>query len=344
MDSGKTITQEDVAQRAGVSRSIVSYVINNGPRKVSDDTRNRVLEAIRDLGYRPNKHAQMLSGSDALVAEKSLGIILASDHMFKRPYYGSLLASMHEYVHESGCHIRFIRLFEDFCNPALLNELIHPDEIGGLILVGLDQVQETDEDRDLIRDIVRRVDRAVCVEWEWPGVPSVQFDRQKAAAQATQHLLDNGRTRIAYIGPDDGRLAGYHQTLRNAGLDVGEGYAPFGVDVHLGYERCEQILQAGLPLDAICAGTDEVAVGVLSCLHRHGLRVPEDIAVASIDNLDLAAYTIPTLTSVDVPKIEIGFHAVDILLSDRPRGGASAFAITLPTQLVVRESSGGRVG
>lgn len=340
-ETGKTITQEDVAQRAGVSRSIVSYVINNGPRKVSDDTRTRVLEAIRDLGYRPNKHAQMLSGSEGVYAEKSFGIILAGDNMFKRPYYGTLLASMHEYAHESGCHIRFVRLFEDFCNPALFNELIHPDEIGGVILLGLDQVIETDEDRALIQDIIRRVERVVCVEWEWPGVPSVRFDRERAAAQATQHLLDNGRRRIAYLGPYDGRLAGFHQTLRNAGLDAGEDGTLFAVDVHQGFECCEQLLQAGVPLDAICAGTDEVAMGVLNCLHRHGLRVPQDIAVASIDNLDISAYTIPALTTIDIPKVDIGFHAVDVLISDRPRVGGSSFAVTLPTHLIVRESSGG---
>src|SRR5690349_20792413 len=93
--NSKVITQDDVAQRAGVSRSIVSYVINNGPRKVSSETRDRVLAAIKELGYRPNKHAQMLSTTDDNIAEKYIGIILAANFMFKRPYYGSILASMH---------------------------------------------------------------------------------------------------------------------------------------------------------------------------------------------------------------------------------------------------------
>src|SRR5262245_50833452 len=130
----RAITQDDVAERAGVSRSIVSYVINNGPRKVSEETRQRVLAAIQELGYRPNKHAQMPSATEEAFAEKSIGIILASNFMFKRPYYGSILASMHQYAHEKGWHIRFIRLFDEFSDPTLFNELIDPNEISGVIL------------------------------------------------------------------------------------------------------------------------------------------------------------------------------------------------------------------
>jgi LacI family transcriptional regulator len=166
-ETSKAVTQDDVAHHAGVSRSIVSYVINNGPRKVSEETRNRVLAAIKVLGYRPNKHAQMLSATEDTFAEKYIGIILSANFMFKRPYYGSILASMHEYAHEKDWHIRFIRVFEDFSNPALFNELIHPNEISGVILVALDQVIKTAEDEALIDQIVRRVERVVCVEWEW---------------------------------------------------------------------------------------------------------------------------------------------------------------------------------
>ncbi|MFN8371392.1 MAG: hypothetical protein U0694_00730 [Anaerolineae bacterium] len=86
----------------------------------------------------------MLSTDDS-IAEKYLGIILAGDYMFMRPYYGNILASMHEFAHERDCHIRFIRVFDDFSNPALFNELIHPNEISGVILVGLDQVLRSDE-------------------------------------------------------------------------------------------------------------------------------------------------------------------------------------------------------
>jgi LacI family transcriptional regulator len=298
-----------------------------------------VLAAIKELGYRPNKHAQMLSSIDDTVAEKYIGIILSSTYIFNRPYYGSVLASIHEHAHERGWHIRFIRMFDDFSNPALFNELIHPNEINGVILMALDQVLHTPEDRALVEEIVQRVERVVCLEWEMPGVPSVQFDRQNASYQAMRHLLASGRTRVVYIGPDDKRVSGYQQALWEHGIAETEHCIYYAVDSSGGYEACGQLLRDDVPLDAICAGTDEAAIGILKCLHEHGFQVPHDIAIASIDNLDVSAYTIPALTTIDVPKYEIGLHAIEVLVSDKPSRGSSAYAITVPTRLIVRESS-----
>jgi LacI family transcriptional regulator len=336
--NSKAVTQDDVARRAGVSRSNVSYVINNGPRKVSDETRQRVLEAIKDLGYRPNKHAQMLSATEETFADKYIGIILAANYMFKRPYYGSILASLHEYAHEKDWHIRFIRVFDDFSNPALFNELIHPDEIRGLVMVGLDQVPQTSERRALIAQIVQRVERVVCVEWEWPGVPSIQFDRQNAAYQATQHLLALGRKRVAYVGVDDKRVQGYQQALWESGIGLDSQLIRFALDSKAGYEACEDLLRLDPGIDAISSGTDEVALGILSCLQQYRVAIPQTVAIASIDNLEFAAFTSPPLTTVDVPKHDIGVHAIETLISNSSRE-KQGFAITVPTRLIVRASS-----
>jgi LacI family transcriptional regulator len=336
--NSKIITQEDVARRAGVTRSIVSYVINNGPRKVSEETRNRVLSAIKELEYRPNKHAQMLSSADGSIAEKYIGIVLAGNHMFKRPYYGSILAGIHEHAHKRDWHIRFIRVFEDFNNPALFNELIHPNEITGVILLGLDQVQKTSDNNALIQAIVDRVERVVCVEWEWSGVPSIQFDLQKAAYQATSHLLTSGRHKAAYIGPEDKRMVGFQQALWENKITPDLRLIFSASEMQEGYNRCQELLHIDLP-NAIIAGTDEVAMGILKCLQENRIAVPNDVVLASIDNIDLSRFTIPSLTTVDIPRDQIGFHAIDILISDNHRKGGSAFSITVPTQLIIRESS-----
>ncbi|MBX3081614.1 MAG: LacI family DNA-binding transcriptional regulator [Anaerolineae bacterium] len=335
----RLVTQEDVARRAGVSRSIVSYVINNGPRSVSEETQARVLEAIRELGYRPNKHAQLLSATDNSIAHKYIGIVIAGDYMFKRPYYGSILASIHEHAHVKDYHIRFIRVFDDFSNPALFNELIHPDEINGAILLGLDQVIRTAEDRTLVEQIVQRVENVVTVEWEWDGVPSVQFDRQDAGYQITKHLADVGKRRIAYIGPEDDRLLGYRQALWERKITPDDRLAMFAVDTPSGYDICEKLLTGNAGIDGICIGTDEVAIGVLKSLYQRGLHVPRDVAVASIDNLNFAEFLIPSLTSIDVPRYELGNHVIDALIGDRTEKNLSAFSIMIRTQLIVRESS-----
>jgi LacI family transcriptional regulator len=334
----RAVTQDDVARHAGVSRSNVSYVIHNGPRKVSEETRQRVLNAIKELGYRPNKHAQQLSATEETIADKYIGIVLAANYMFKRPYYGSILASMHEYAHERDWHIRFIRVFDDFKNPMLFNELIHPDEIRGVILVGLDQVLTKPEHHELIDQIVERVERVVCVDWERPGLPSVRFDRQNAGYQAAQHLVLSGRKRIAYVGPEDKRLQGYQQALWEAGLPFDPLLVRFALDSTAGHWQCEQLVQDDLDVDAICAGTDEVALGVLSYLNGAAIRIPEQVAVTSIDNLELAAFTSPPLTTVDVSKHNIGVYAIETLIAHESYK-KSGVSITVPTQLVIRASS-----
>ncbi len=336
--NSKIITQEDVARKAGVSRSIVSYVINNGPRKVSEETRKRVLSAIKELEYRPNKHAQMLSSADDTIAGKYIGIVLAGKHMFKRPHYGSILASIHEHAHKRDWHIRFIRLFDDFNNPTLFNELIHPNEITCVILLGLDQVQKTSSNDALIQAIVDRVDRVVCLEWEWPGVPSIQFDLYQAAYRATQHLLESGHRHAAYIGPEDKRRSGFQQALWENKITPDQQMIMSADTPQTGYEQCRQLLHSTTP-DVIMAGTDEVAVGILKCLSEHQIAVPQDVLLASVDNIDMSRFTIPALTTVDIPKDEIGFHAIDVLIADNYRRGEAAYVITVPTKLIIRDSS-----
>src|SRR5688572_4979879 len=116
------ITQEDVAERAGVSRSVVSYVINNGPRKVSADTRERVLAAIQELGYRPNEHAQRLKqGSDA--AENSIGIVTGGKgyNQLERPYYSVILSGLYDYAYQQHHQISFLAYWEALKDPIFFN-------------------------------------------------------------------------------------------------------------------------------------------------------------------------------------------------------------------------------
>lgn len=332
----KQVTQADVARLAQVSRSIVSYVINNGPRSVSPETRDRVLDAIQQLDYRPNKHAQMLMQEkwDSVAADQ-LGVIISSVTMFKRPYYGEILAGLHEEAHRRNHHIRFIRLFEALRNPALLNQIVHKHEVSGLVLLALDQVLQGEPDDRLFKRIVARVDRVVCLEWRHEGLPSVSFDRHYAASEATDHLLRLGHRSLAYIGPRDQRVRGFRAALTEA--DLTPELIAEANDAHSGFEQATSRVSSGLGVTAMVAGSDEVAFGMLKCFRQHGVRVPEDVALVSIDNIDLSEFASPGLTTVDVPKRELGQQAVRMLVE--PPSSSPVF-VTLPTRLVVRESCG----
>lgn len=334
--SQRQVTQADVARLAKVSRSIVSYVINNGPRSVSEETRNRVLDAIQELEYRPNKHAQMLMQEkwDSVAADQ-LGVIISSVNLFKRPYYGEILAGIHEEAHRRNHHVRFIRLFEALRNPALLNQVVHKQEVSGLIFLALDQVLQSEADNQLFQKIVERVDRAVCLEWHHEALPSVNFDRHRAALEATNHLLKLGHRSLAYIGPNDQRVQGFRTALTD--FDLTPTFIAEANDAHSGFEQAAARFATEPGVTAVVAGTDEVAFGILKRFHQQGLEVPEAVALVGIDNIDLSEFASPGLTTVSVPKRELGHQAVKMLIEPE---AASPVLVTLPTRLVVRESCG----
>lgn len=268
------------------------------------------------------------------VAADQLGVIISSVTMFKRPYYGEILAGIHEEAHRRHFHIRFIRLFEALRNPALLNQIVHKDEVSGLILLALDQALHNEADQQLLRQIVERVDRAVCLEWHHEGLPSVNFDRRRAAFEATTHLLSLGHRALAYIGPKDERVEGFRAAL--TGAELAPRLIAEADDAHSGFEGAAG-LGAGLGITAVVAGTDEVAFGMLKCFHRQGVKVPDEVALVSIDNIDLSEFASPGLTTVAVPKRELGQQAVRMLVEP---AASSPVLVTLPTRLVVRESCG----
>lgn len=337
------VTQDEVARRAGVSRSVVSYVINGGPRSVSPETRERVLKVIEELDYRPNKHAQFLMRQPNKVAEKYFGVVFANVAMFRRPYYGSILASIHEHAYGQNGHIRFIRVFRDLHNPILFNELIHPEEVSGLIFLGVDQVLANREDQHLLDKMLGRINNVVTVEWKWDGIPSIQFDRQEAGYKAARHLLDLGHLRLAYVGQSDKRLTGFQQALWESGITFDSKMVfSDAEDAQKGYERCARVMQLSKFPTAFVAGSDEVAFGVLKCLHELNIQVPDQIALVSIDNIDLSAFVSPALTTVHVPKEDMGLYAVQTLIDNSARRGILPASIILPTTLIIRESCGAK--
>jgi len=336
------ITQNDVACRAGVTRSMVSYVLNGSNRSVAPETRKKILNAISELEYRPNKFAQALSmGNMGVLADQHIGIVLCNVEMFLRPYYAEILAGIHQAAHEKDFHIRFIRFFDELKNPVLFNQLIHSEEICGLLLVALDQCMETPEDKRLIERIQEQIDQIVCVEWQMPGLSSVSFDRQAAAYQAVKYLFDQGYRDIAYIGETDQRVTGFKQAfLEYRAEDISGLYIDAAADMASGRLAVQRLHQSrGHLPGAICVGSDEVAVGILPYLHEQGIAVPGDTAIISIDNIEMAEYTNPRLTTINVQKRAMGCRAVEMIVNHSAGQGENALALLLPTNLVIRKSA-----
>lgn len=340
------VTQQDVAERAGVSRAVVSYVLNDGPRKVSEETRQRVLAAIQELNYRPNQHAQRLKlGNQA--ARNSLGILTGGRtyHILQRPYYGPVLAGLFDSAHELDQHIRFFSFFDALTDPVFFNKNIHPDEISALILLLPSLILEDSEHKEILAQIIERIDNIVCLEESIYNLPAVIFDRAAAARIATEHLIKLGHRKIAFLAIRDERMTGYRQALLEHGLSYDDRLVRSFDSAHTSeavYQLTVDLIEAAEPPTAIFAASDEVAIGAMAALHDYGRRVPDDIAIVSIDNIELASVVRPALTTVNVPKHSMGSYAMQFLMSRQDFVAPQPASMILPIELVVRDSCGAR--
>jgi len=339
--SKKTVTQNDVAKAAGVTRSMVSYVISgNSDRSVAPETRERILKVIDELGYRPNKAAQALQLGDVAFASKNIGVVLCSENVFLRPFYTEIIAGIHSAAHENNYNVKFIRFFNELSNPVLFNELIHPESIGSVILVATNQVIKTEEDKQILERIQQQISKTVCVEWKSDGLTSVLFDRQEAARKATAYLINKGYSDIAYIGHNDERVFGVQQAFlqNNLVATVESFFLEEAIDMQSGYWAMGQIEQNKKLPRAIICGSDEVAIGVMCYLNEKNISIPQQVAIMGIDNIEISAYTNPPLTTMNVQKKNMGTKAVEMIINNTVGQGEDAVCISLPTDIVERKS------
>lgn len=335
------VTQNDVAKEAGVTRSMVSYVIcGNTDRSVAPETRQRILDAIEKLGYRPNKAAQALQQGDVALASNKIGVILCNADVFLRPYYAEIISGIHTAAHEHNHHVSFIRFFEDLKDPVLFNTLIHEEEIGGLILLAVDQVMKTDEDRTIIEKMKNRLKKIVCIEWQYEGLSSVMFDRRETACKATEYLFRSGYSDIVYIGQNDERVEGVRQILSLHGLNSNPAYFFLAEAFNMtgGAEAIQKFPEDKKIPAAIICGSDEVAIGVLSALNKKNIKVPEQVAVIGMDNIEMSEYTNPPLTTMNVQKKNMGARAVEMIVNNTCDQGENAIRIMLPANIINRGS------
>jgi len=343
-ESRDMVTQEDVAARAGVSRAVVSYVLNNGPRKVSAETRERVMQAIQELGYRPNKYAQRLKqGSDAV--KNTIGIVTGgqSYNMLKRPYYNLVMAGLYDSAHQLNQHIHFFSFFDALRDPIFFNKNIHPDEISSLILMLPNLITATPGYEEILEAMIQRIDNIICLEDSIGGLPAVIFDRAAAARLAVEHLIKLGHQRIAFLAIDDQRRQGYKQAMFENGLPFDERLIRILSDaepVQTAYDHALDLFGSAPRPTALFTANDESAIAAIAALHDLGLRVPQDVAITSIDDIELASMIRPALTTVVVPKRRMGAYAIQFLISQRELLSPRSASMVLPVELIVRESCG----
>lgn len=330
MESKKNITIQDIADRARVSISTVSRVLND-TAPVADETRERVLSIIAELGYKPNLFARGLAGGQS----RTIGVLT---QLIGSPFYDVILRGILKGIDGSGYSPLFADGGWDAKKDMIALNMFVDRQVDGLILLNGHAPDE------LLIEIANEIPMIIVGRM----IPALKeqclpFDDFEAAHEATQYLIDTGHRRIAHItgllNHEDAleRREGYLTALKEAGIEPnldlvieGDFTEPSGV------MAVEMLLMRGHIFSAIFAANDQMAYGAMLALHRRGLRVPEDVSIVGFDDQTPSAYLIPPLTSIHRPPLEIGETAGRALV-DLMQGRS----ISLPkiqSTLKIRES------
>ena len=334
----KRVTSQDVADLARVSRTTVSFVLNNVKgMNISRETRQRVLEAAEKLSYIPDASAQALASRRS----KAIGLVMTRNphHIATDAFLPQILGGLMEVVKARKLRLLFESVEVEHQDRAYL-ELARAKHIDGMLLLtpriddaGLKRLSQVDIPTVLIGELTGT------------DLYSVDIDNHLAAQNAVQYLLTLGHTQIAcitnasksYSAAFD-RIRGYKDALVSAGLRFDEQlvrYADF--DPHSGYHQMKSLL-AGKAFTAVFVASDNVAMGAKAALREAGLRVPDDISMVGFDDIPWAQYSDPPLTTIRLPASELARTAcvvlMDLLQGKEPRSKR----LMLTTELVIRKS------
>ena len=335
-DSSGSVTIRDVAQLAKVSPATVSKVLNGAPY-VSEGARQRVLEAIDKLNYRPNTIARSLRKSHTAT------IGLVTDDL-EGVFTMAMMHSIEEAASGQGFSVFLCNSYGEMARERAHLEVLLAKQVSGIILMSGYKVRERGAPALDLGGV------PVIYLYQYTRdipVPCIVPDDEGGGALGTRHLLDLGRQRIALInGPlhfeaTQLRLAGYQQALKEHGV-------PFDPTLvqrrkwheQSGYELAHELMALPRPPDAIFCASDSLAAGALDALHELRVRVPEEVSVVGFDNRYFSSHQRPPLTTVALPLYEMGLLAGEMLLNAIQGRPQQAEIRQVPCTLVKRLSCG----
>jgi LacI family transcriptional regulator len=324
----------DVAGRAGVSVTTVSHVINE-TRPVSDELRRRVSAAMDELGYQPNRLARSLRRGQT----HTIGMIIPDS---ANPFFAEVARGVEDTSFENGYSLILCNSDGDLDKELLYTNVLVEKRVDGILFVaaGLST--------DRILDLQTQKTPLVVVDRDLPdaAVDSVLTDNALGGWLATRHLIELGHRRIACItGPSDvtpsaDRVTGYRQAMSEEGIPVDEALIVKGdFQYDSAYRASLQLLQIEDPPTAVFACNDLMAVAVMRAALEQGWQIPGDLSVVGFDDVRLAAFANPPLTTIAQPKYEIGVVAAKMLLARMHNHERPAHRRVFETSLVIRRST-----
>jgi LacI family transcriptional regulator len=332
----KSVTVRDVARHAGVSLRTVTNVINDWPY-VTDETRAKVRRSIDLLGYRPSRLASSLRTGHT----NTIGVMIPD---ITNPFFGQVVRGCEDVLYAADYSIFLCNTNEDPQKQASYLEMLVDRGVDGLLVFGARSTGETPA--GIVHDDLPVVSEDSPVQNR--NTTTIDIDNAGGAQMAVAHLLALGRRRIAYLGGPTQRLAaehrlqGYRQALAQAGVVYDEALVQrCAPSIRGGLQSALALLREKLP-DALFCYNDLMAVGAMVACRQLGLSVPRDVAVVGFDDVAIASFVEPALTTVRVRQYDLGRLASELLLERLADREGLRDQVLYPVELVVRNSCGAR--
>lgn len=337
------VTLKDIAEKAGVSISTVSRVINDDQeRPVNKETKKLVWKYVKKLGYNRNNR----SDNNLKKNTKKIGYILNdTPNIYNHPYFSVILGSIESEIKSQGYSVGFLYAENDLKKEAIRHQFL-TEKVDGLIIIA-EFIDEEFQEK-----IKQNFNNIVSIDYLQSDLKKdiICVEREKAGYTATRLLIDKGHRKIAFIGGafveelpgvERGyRFTGYKNAIKEAGLNLKKDWIRDG-DWNLegGYREMVKIISGDNLPTAVFAASDLMAIGAMRAIHEAGLEIPGDISVISYDDIEMAKFTNPPLTTIHVPKEEIGKLAVKLLIEQINVNNPSfPLKIMVSTELIIRES------
>lgn len=330
-------TIRDVAAAAGVSAATVSYILN-GKKKVSEETKNAVLDVIKQLEYVPDLNARGLSRKDT----RLVGVVVpqtepGSTLMFRNSFYSEILGSIEFHARQHGYHVLISAtdVTQDYLN------LIRERNLDGVIIIGTYENEFLSQLKQLEVPVVL-VDSYCKSDW----FHEIRIDDENSSYQAVNYILEAGHRNVALVsgilhenGVMKKRFKGYKEALKEYGIPFRREYVFEGaVDYESGVDIARNIAGSYKDITAVAATADIFAVGLLKGFYEAGIKIPEDISVIGFDDLEISSYLTPGLTTMKQQIYVKGERAIDLLVQNINNPQMPKVQEILPVKLVVRES------
>lgn len=326
MAISENVTISQIAEKAKVSTATASRVINQ-PGTVKEETRNRVLQAMKELNYQTKRSDHK--------------ILLASFSDFVNPFYSECITGMQTAARRRDYQL-FLQQIDNTDNPAAYDNLINSKVFQGIIFCHSVPSGETLDSLRMKYPIV------MCSQYnDETDIPYVAIDDYESAWKAVSYLAATGRKKIAFINSSLNhsysrlREKGYREALLAAGLLVREEWIAHLMDISfdIAYSIAHSLLSAADIPDAIFCASDVFACAAVKAAHTCNLDIPADIAIMGFDNVNLTNMTFPTISTVNQPAYQMGYQSCNLLIDQIENPSISNRAIIMATDIVVRAST-----